>query len=151
MLKQTHTVATMEISRAAYDEITQKLRAAGYDHVFDGELIDMTGIGLEPEPPKPVTPTVFVNAEGQRFFKYPDINPSAAALAGGGFVALSHVTDINSPIPAGLSHGDRYTTDDGTPMIAVDTRREPARPISLRGLDAFGRPFSDDVNPASRE
>jgi hypothetical protein len=50
VIRSTHTVAELEISRAAYDEIAQKLRAAGYDHVFDGELIDMTGIGLTPGP-----------------------------------------------------------------------------------------------------
>lgn len=48
-VRQTHTVATMELSEAAYKEIAEKLKAAGYDHVFQGDLIDMTGIGLLPE------------------------------------------------------------------------------------------------------
>jgi len=48
----THTYAELEVSRATYDEIAQKLREAGYDHVFMPErgretpTIDMHGIGL---------------------------------------------------------------------------------------------------------
>ena len=44
----THTIATLTVSKAAYDEIAILLRGAGYDHVFmvDG-TIDMTGIGLQ--------------------------------------------------------------------------------------------------------
>lgn len=46
----THTYALLEISQAAYDEIRQKLREAGYQHAFgdDGE-IDMHGIAVIPE------------------------------------------------------------------------------------------------------
>ncbi len=46
----SHTYVLCEVSRAAYDEIAAKLRAAGYDHAFDGECIDMHGIALVPEP-----------------------------------------------------------------------------------------------------
>lgn len=48
----THTYAELEVSRATYDEIAQKLRAAGYDHAFipergrDTPTIDMHGIGV---------------------------------------------------------------------------------------------------------
>ena len=48
----THTYAELEVSRATYDEIAQKLRDAGYDHAFMPErgrhapTIDMHGIGL---------------------------------------------------------------------------------------------------------
>lgn len=43
----TYTVATMEVSASAYEEISAKLRAAGYDHAFDEEgMIDMTHVGL---------------------------------------------------------------------------------------------------------
>lgn len=47
----TYTLAGLELSRAAYDEIAQKLRVAGYDHAFleDG-MIDMTHIGVTPAP-----------------------------------------------------------------------------------------------------
>lgn len=46
-LTSTHTYVIMELSPAAYDEIAQKMREAGYDHVFgeDGE-IDMYGIAV---------------------------------------------------------------------------------------------------------
>jgi hypothetical protein len=54
----THTLAKLELSKAAYDEIATKLIDAGYQHAFleDG-LIDMDGIGVAPaeeaaEPPK---------------------------------------------------------------------------------------------------
>lgn len=52
-MRTTHTLATLELSPAAYDEIRAKLEAAGYQHAFDGGLIDMTGIGLEREDPRP--------------------------------------------------------------------------------------------------
>ena len=46
-LRQTHTYVELELSPAAYDEITAKLREAGYDHAFmdDGE-IDMHGLAV---------------------------------------------------------------------------------------------------------
>lgn len=43
----THTFVTMEVSRAAYDEIAGKMRDAGYGHAFVDGLIDMHGIALE--------------------------------------------------------------------------------------------------------
>lgn len=46
-LTSTHTYAELEVSKAAYMEIGQKLRNADYEHAFmsDG-TIDMHGIGL---------------------------------------------------------------------------------------------------------
>lgn len=46
----THTYATLDVSKAVFDEIAAKLRAAGYDHSFDGNVIDMHGIGLVAAP-----------------------------------------------------------------------------------------------------
>lgn len=49
-MKSTHTVATLNVSKVAFDEIADLLRDAGYSHVFlDGNVIDMTGIGLTHE------------------------------------------------------------------------------------------------------
>jgi len=50
--RATHTVAELEISPQAFDEIAGLLRAADYGHVFleDGRLLDMTGIGLTRRP-----------------------------------------------------------------------------------------------------
>lgn len=46
-VRQTYTYAELEVSKAAYDEIAGKLRAANYDHAFmDNGTIDMHGIGL---------------------------------------------------------------------------------------------------------
>lgn len=53
---RTYTLATLEVSAAAYQEISAKLRAAGYDQALASDgVIDMTGIGLETAPP-PVWP-----------------------------------------------------------------------------------------------
>ncbi|WP_130358251.1 hypothetical protein [Pigmentiphaga kullae] len=43
----THTLAILELSPIAYGEVADKLRAAGYDHVFleDG-MLDMSGLGV---------------------------------------------------------------------------------------------------------
>ncbi len=50
MPKTTHTLAELELSQFAYDEIARKLREAGYEHAFgignDEGLIDMSGIGV---------------------------------------------------------------------------------------------------------
>lgn len=46
----THTVATLEISREAFDEIRSKLHSLGPDYdrmLIDSETIDMTSVGLE--------------------------------------------------------------------------------------------------------
>jgi len=49
-MRSTHTYVTLPVSRTTYDEIAEKLRAAGYDHAFDADgLIDMHGIALEVE------------------------------------------------------------------------------------------------------
>lgn len=47
----TYTVATLALSASAFKEIADKLRAAGYSHLFmlDG-TIDLTGIGISAEP-----------------------------------------------------------------------------------------------------
>jgi hypothetical protein len=45
-IRTTHTVAELQLSAAAYDEIAQLLREAGYEHAFNDGVIDMTGIGL---------------------------------------------------------------------------------------------------------
>jgi hypothetical protein len=52
-LTATHTYAELELSPAAYDEIAEKLKAAGYDHSFmvgedvnGHDTIDMHGIGV---------------------------------------------------------------------------------------------------------
>jgi hypothetical protein len=43
----TYTVATMEVTQPTYDEIKDKLLAAGYQHAIDsGGMLDMTHIGL---------------------------------------------------------------------------------------------------------
>lgn len=48
----TRTYAVLEVSRATFDEIADKLREAGYGHAFDdgGRTIDMHGIGLQAAP-----------------------------------------------------------------------------------------------------
>jgi hypothetical protein len=57
VVTHTHTYAVLEVSQATYDEIAGKLAEAGYDHAFhvdDGRvLVDMHGIALAAEPPKP--------------------------------------------------------------------------------------------------
>lgn len=46
-MMSTHTFVKLEVSVETYTEVEEKLRAAGYDHVFlKGGVIDMYGIGL---------------------------------------------------------------------------------------------------------
>lgn len=53
-MRSTHTLATLAVPAAMFDLVAAQLRAAGYDHAFDGAMVDMTGIGLiaaaEPDP-----------------------------------------------------------------------------------------------------
>lgn len=46
-MRSTHTHVELEVTGALYDEVREKLEAAGYEHAFgrDGE-IDMHGIAL---------------------------------------------------------------------------------------------------------
>ena len=64
-IRTTYTFATLEISKAAYDEIHAKLKEAGYEHTFheDG-VIHMHGIGLAPEPKKKQKWTTSLEAKG---------------------------------------------------------------------------------------
>lgn len=48
-MRSTHTFATLPVSPQTYREISDKLRDAGYGHVFVEDVIDMTGIALIPE------------------------------------------------------------------------------------------------------
>lgn len=50
MIRQTHTYAILELSKAAVDEISEKLREAGYDHAFHDGVVDMHGIAVSYEP-----------------------------------------------------------------------------------------------------
>lgn len=49
----SHTYAILVVSRAAFAEIAEKLRAAGYDHAFHDDLIDMHGLAVRAEPVEP--------------------------------------------------------------------------------------------------
>jgi hypothetical protein len=50
-MKTTHTYALLEISAPAFNEIAQKLKAAGYNQAFTGKAeLDMHGIGIAPDP-----------------------------------------------------------------------------------------------------
>lgn len=42
----SHTYVVLEVSKAAFEEIREKLKEAGYEHAFHDELIDMHGIAL---------------------------------------------------------------------------------------------------------
>ena len=48
---RTRTYALLEISKEAFDEITGKMKEAGYDHAFEdhGNVIDMHGIAVTME------------------------------------------------------------------------------------------------------
>ena len=43
---QTHTFVKLALSAEAYIEIRNKLAAAGYEHAFDGDCIDMQGLAV---------------------------------------------------------------------------------------------------------
>ena len=56
-LRSTHTFVNLAVSKETYEEIKQKLLAAGYNHAFnynrdEEETIDMHGIGLIKEKEK---------------------------------------------------------------------------------------------------
>ncbi len=45
----THTYAVLEVERSTFADVRQRLRAAGYEHAFDRDVIDMHGIALRAE------------------------------------------------------------------------------------------------------
>jgi hypothetical protein len=47
-LRQTHTVALLEVSQEVYDDIREKLEAAGYLRFDDPVEMTMQGIALVP-------------------------------------------------------------------------------------------------------
>lgn len=59
----TYTYATMQLSKAAYDEIKSKLLAAGYDHAISDKGLDMTHIMVTPpEAPEPLNSGDLISA-----------------------------------------------------------------------------------------
>jgi hypothetical protein len=65
-MKSAHTYATLEVSSAAYLEISDLLKAAGYNHAFteDG-TIDMHGIGLRRPNPIEIRGSNFTFTESE--------------------------------------------------------------------------------------
>lgn len=59
----THTYVTLEISELAFKEIETKLKVAGYNHAFDGNIIDMHGLALIQETPEPTSLCTFCGAD----------------------------------------------------------------------------------------
>ncbi len=46
----TYTYAILDVSLTTFNEIRAKLDAAGYQHAFDRDVIDMHGIAVRAEP-----------------------------------------------------------------------------------------------------
>jgi hypothetical protein len=51
----TYTFVVLKLSQAAFQEVRDKMVAAGYEHALDrngdGELVDMHGIAVQAETP----------------------------------------------------------------------------------------------------
>lgn len=45
----TYTYAILDVSEMTFEEIARKLREARYNHCFDGDVIDMSGIAIKRE------------------------------------------------------------------------------------------------------
>jgi hypothetical protein len=45
--RTTHTYAVLEVTPMAFVEIRRRLEKAGYQHAFDGDVIDMHGIAVK--------------------------------------------------------------------------------------------------------
>ena len=78
-MKSTHTYVELPVSKAAHDEISAKLKAAGYDHAFDGETIHMQGLALSID--KSAPPLGYVLVELDRINTLTE-RVKALALAG---------------------------------------------------------------------
>lgn len=63
-IRDTHTVVELDLPQDIYDHIAERLREAGYDHCFDGDMIDMTGIAIVPASP-PVGMTTYTTQPGE--------------------------------------------------------------------------------------
>jgi hypothetical protein len=64
----TYTYAILEVSPQAYRQIREKLEAAGHQHAFHGDLIDMHGIAIKAIVPKAtpaLDPHVEANADAE--------------------------------------------------------------------------------------
>ena len=102
----TYTYALLEVSKATYDEIAEKLKAAGYGHAFhqsaDGDrtAIDMHGLALASKPE--ATPTerldawaIYCNAFRDLFGHKKALELSPAALQ----EMLERAARRNAPTP----------------------------------------------------
>jgi hypothetical protein len=80
-VRSTNTLAALQVLPSTYAEIRSRLERAGYaDHFFTGmNMIDMTGIALEPRPARVLTTDDDVRQK-LREGHYDDFAPPHAAL-----------------------------------------------------------------------
>jgi hypothetical protein len=151
----THTYATLEVSRAAYDEIASKLREAGYDHVFIPDrigaapTIDMHGIGLVVEdidegsrtmalvtPPadQPLTDDMEIEIDIELL--YDKIAPKVEALAFTKGSETERITDMKAT-------GSWNVKREYRCRFTVGTLRALARSITQKGASTDGGTAAD--------
>jgi hypothetical protein len=121
MSRSTHTFVVLGLSHAAFDEISRKLKDAGYHHAFgesDGrEVIDMQGIAVacDPAPPLPGTSA-----------QMPETRKDAAYL----FYRYGNVgVDIDillsvKPLPVELANAQAHMRGEGVPDAVVERAAE---------------------------
>lgn len=104
----THTYAELEVTEPTYNEIAQKLKAAGYDHAFMPEkgqrdTIDMHGIGLTCKPKMLLLRLVGTDADDR-------VQHAADVVYQ---LAVTHMT-------AGLRVANRLRKEAGMPELTAD-------------------------------
>ena len=125
-MKSTHTYAVLEISPAAFLEIADKLREAGYHHCFveTGEcVIDMHGIALAADSPKS-TPQTLLDALQALAARYNIVLEVSAVYRPGVYPAgtiLKPAREGESPVVTEEDCAVRAC--EGTPTTDKMTRR----------------------------
>lgn len=72
MRTHTYTLSELEVDEQTYTDIKERLRRAGYDHIFlENGVINMNGIGLTPVKPEPEHPIVLQQWEINYFTDTP--------------------------------------------------------------------------------
>ena len=116
-MRSTHTFALMEVSPSTFEEVREKLAAAGYDHALiseGGKLhLDMQGVAfvLQDAPPVERIPRASELEYLRWFVKNADFGPASGEVVALMKQELMQKTGKNLPLGHNIADDDETSLD----------------------------------------
>jgi hypothetical protein len=130
----SYTTATLTVSREAWNELAEKLMAAGYAHAFSGCAIDLHGISLEPEGQNAAPMRSFDDYADRTARKLLADRPADVLLQNeirqAIATAMGYVAGGNGPIGVeGMAHHLVQRAEDQGLVLTIEQR--PLKPLAM--------------------